>query len=152
MVSQRFRSRRVLLCAGLLGLGLLAGPFTVHGAGATFSTCDTDPIVLLSNGAQVTLAAHIGVDTSGVQGVTYVLHGPSGLSVTGVTYDGGPVTNLESVQYVPDNGYYTDTLVQTAGSGVSVTVTTNVSLPGGGSWYGSASGQSNQHMVVGLSH
>lgn len=151
--APRLRSARVVFGALLLTLGLVAGPLTAHGVGATFSTCDVDPTVALSNGWQVTLAAHISSDPSTVQNITYVLHGPTGVSVTRVTYDGGPLSNSETVLYVPDNGYYADTSVATVGSSVPVTVSVVAANPDGTTaWHGSGSGLSNQHLTVGLSH
>jgi len=126
---KRLRSTRVLLSAGLL-LGLAAGPLTVHPAGATFSTCSTDPKVWVSNGTKITLTPQITDAASDVTGITYTIHGPIGTTLSNIVYTGSLFSGLETVVYIPDQGgtssYLIDTMVSTLVPGQNVTVPVNV--------------------------
>jgi len=140
-----FSSRRVFIAGVLLALGLVAGPLTARGAGATFTTCDLDPTILLSNGATVSVTAHINAQASDINQVTYVVHGPVGTSVVSITYDAGPLGSLESVSYVADgedNSYSASALVDAAEPNVGVTTSVSVSAPPGG---GSGGNQDSGH-------
>ena len=139
-------SKRAMLSAVLLTLGLAAGPLTARGVGATFSTCNTDPTVVLSNGVTVNMAATIGTDPSMVTGVTYVLHAPRGTTMTGISYD--TYGYLETVQFVADQDsgtYLIDTEAFTATS-LGASVTAQASVTGLGS--SQRSGSSFQHLYM----
>ena len=109
------------------GIVLLAA--IVMGSGQTraaFAVCRTDPIVTLSNGHTVTLAAEISADPSQVTSVQYVLHVPHDLTATNIAYD--QYGYLESVTIVQDqngNRFAVDTIVTTT---VSAEVTAYASL------------------------
>lgn len=109
------RLRVISLASLSLATGLalaLVGTTTAFG----ISGCRTDPTVSLSNGVSVQLWDSIATDISNVNGVAYVLHVPSGVSATKVTYDS--TGYLERVQVVADQ------------SGSHYSLTTNVSVKG----------------------
>jgi hypothetical protein len=116
-----------LVIALVLSIGLLkliAGPGDAF-AGTT--ACRTDPVVTLSSGVTVTMAATIYDTQSDIQKVVYVLHAPSGVTVTGITWPNDSLSSRESVQYFADNttGHYTtQTTVTTETKGVKVSATT----------------------------
>jgi hypothetical protein len=123
------RITRLVLGSTLLVTGLIAGPFTAHQAGATWSSCSGDPIVWLSNGDKITITETINDAASDVQGISYVVHGPVGTTVSQITYTGGALSGLESVQFVADNPagtYDTTTLVTTGAAGITFSGTTTV--------------------------
>jgi hypothetical protein len=115
--------------ASLSAALFLAGSLGMSGAEAQISVCRTDPIVSLSSGVHVALNVSIGDAASDVQHVSYVLHAPTGTSVTHVTFTGGPFSGRETFVFYPDNAvktYDTDTVVITGHAGVAVTATTTV--------------------------
>jgi|SRR5579884_655250 len=93
-----FRGIWKVACPGLVLLAwLVAGPLT---SSASVGGCRTDPTVYLSNGYVVTLWADISTDVSNVTSVNYVLHVPTGVTVTSVAYDANG--SLENLQVVAD--------------------------------------------------
>ena len=120
--------QRLLLSSLLLTVGLVLSSLASSNAWAAITYCRTDPVATLSNGAQVTTYADVyDVDTD-LQNANFVLHVPTGVSVTGVNYD--PTYGyLESFSWVADQnpGFYrVDTLVTTGTSGIKVNATVNV--------------------------
>jgi hypothetical protein len=120
----RFSHRSLTkLVLGLVILtGALGGPLLAGGAHAQIGACRTDPTVTLSNGVSVTMWATMQTDISTVQSVTYVLHVPKGVTMTGITYDSSG--SLEHVSIVADQTgtQYEDVTTTTLTSG-SVSMT-----------------------------
>jgi hypothetical protein len=91
--------------AAMLALGLAVGTLAPHHALAAFTSCRSDPTVLLSNGALVDLQA--GIDdpygTGDVTSVDYILHVPQGLSVVAVAKTGGVLGMVEAVTVIADD-------------------------------------------------
>jgi hypothetical protein len=117
-------SRRLTAALGALTLSaalfvLPLGPAAAH---AQIGACRTDPTVTLSNGVSVTMWATMQTDISTVQSVTYVLHVPKGVTMTGITYDSSG--SLEHVSIVADQTgtQYEDVTTTTLTSG-SVSMT-----------------------------
>jgi hypothetical protein len=85
----------LILALGALCSGLMTNP--VH---AQISACRADPTVTLSNGVAVTMWATMQTDISNVKSVNYILHVPTGVTMTGITYDANGA--LEHVSIVAD--------------------------------------------------
>lgn len=119
----RFRRRCTAPAVLALALGVsLAAPRVAH---AQLIGCQTDPILLLSNGTEFDLHASIDDSASDVQQVTFTVHAPAGthllLATPGLL---GPkvVVSFSADQSV---GHYTTTTVVTTGTaGVGVTAST----------------------------
>lgn len=123
------RLSRLALGAALVAATLAAGPWTAHPAGATWSSCGGDPIVWLSNGDKITMQVTINDAATDIQNVTYLVHGPVGTTVSQITYTGGALSGLESVQFVaddPSGTYDTTTLVTTGTAGITISGETTV--------------------------
>ena len=140
------RSRFVQLAGALLLAGLAAGPLRAHGVDAKVSVCRSDPIISLSNGQSVTITDSISDASTDLQHITYVLHAPTGVTVTHITYTSG-MSAIESVQYYADQaaGHYI--------AGTQVTTKTSPSAPvsmsvGIGRTTKSASGSAGQLITV----
>lgn len=99
------RRRYLRSAVAILAAALAILPGVTH---AGFTTCITDPTVTLSNGVTVTMDDAISDGIANVQRVSYVLHVPAGVSVTGVTYD--QYGSLETLSVVADQqpGGYRD--------------------------------------------
>jgi hypothetical protein len=143
---------RVVAVAALLCTALLAFAFGPDKALA--SACRTDPVVLLTNGAQLQFGANISATYSDVQRVAYTIHGPARSGVLLILYTDNPFGSVERVQYYadsPTNTYTIDTLVTTARGTVRVTTSgllvsiLRITLASG-----NASGTSGQHLVMSL--
>ena len=120
----RVKHIKLPIVALLLGMGLVAGPGSAF-AGVT--VCRTDPVVTLSNGVTVTMAASIYDTQSDIQKVVYALHAPARVTVISITWPNDPLSSKESVQYYADNTsgrYTTQTTVTTGTKGKSVSATT----------------------------
>jgi hypothetical protein len=105
----RMGAMSVALAAALTGT-VLGG---TSSAASTY--CRTDPTISLSNGVAVQMWAQIDTDLSNVTSVSYVLHVPTGVTATGISYDS--TGYLEHVQVVADMSgtKYSDvTTVQTS--------------------------------------
>lgn len=143
--------RSILGAVGLVG-GLLLSPLLAPQAHAIIAACRTDPIVFLSNGVIVDLAAVVGDNSADIAGITYTLHAPEGTSVMGVVYTGGALSGREHLLFVADNAastYDADTFVDTATAGVTVDTTMSVLQRGGGNKsYATASGLDHQHLAM----
>jgi len=111
--------------------------------------CRTDPLVFLSDGTMVKMAAEIGTAAQNVQGIVYTLHAPQGTSVVRIVYMGQQVP--ETVFFHADrpaNTYDTDTIVSVNGnssqSPIGVTATTVVNNHS----RGAATGGAGDHLQV----
>jgi hypothetical protein len=109
------------------GSFLLAGCLLVTGAAgvhAQLATCRSDPLLTLSNGAQVTLYEDIYDAASDVTGVTYQLHVPVGVMVRSITYSGAISSKLQTITVTADENagdYDAYTVVYTKTANISVT-------------------------------
>src|SRR5579872_5203638 len=93
--------RRLVGCGVGAGAAiLLAGSLMAGSVFASVSVCRTDPTVYLSNGVAVQLWDSIGTSIGNIAGVSYVLHVPKGVSLSGISYDS--TGYLESVSVVAD--------------------------------------------------
>src|SRR5690349_13045373 len=94
--SMRSAAFAALLLFALLGFAV--GP----GHALAASGCRTDPILVLSNGAQVQLASSIGTDYNNVRNVVYTVHAPRGTTVLLTIYTDNPLGSKERVVYYAD--------------------------------------------------
>jgi hypothetical protein len=146
----RIAAAGMLLWSALLALTLGTGT-----AQAASSGCRTDPIVVLTNGAQLQFGANISSSYSNVQRVDYTIHGPSRSAMLLVIYTDNPLGSVERVHYYADAGvntYTVDTVV-TLRSGSQVQVSTSallLSVLHLTLARGSASGLSAQHIFIPL--
>jgi len=137
------------LFAALLLLGASHMALGTRLAEARITACRTDPIVGLSNGAQIRMTATINDDAGDISSIVYALHGPRGTTVKNVVYTGGIGGLKETVRFasdMPPNAYVTDTLVTTNTPNIAVTAATSVSSVGSSA----TSGLSGQHLIVHL--
>jgi hypothetical protein len=73
------RPRRLILAVAMLAaVSTLALPGHAH---ASYSSCRSDPALVLTNGSVLDLSASIGADLSNVSSVTYVVHLPAKVGV-----------------------------------------------------------------------
>jgi len=117
-----------------------------HAVYAAFDTCRADPIIVLSNGAEIRIAATVGTAADNVRQISYLLHAPIGTSITQLVYTGGPLANKEQVAFAADlhpDHYLVDTIVDTQTTGITVTTTVVI-----GEDKQSASGLSQQHLFL----
>lgn len=123
-----YRFGRVL-GAGAISLFTLGAPLALPGAHAQIGGCRSDPYIVLSNSAQVDMAADINDDLSDVQSVVYVLHAPVGTSPVEIVATDGAMGIKETFKFYADdpaNTYDTYTTVYTGTSGVAVTAESSV--------------------------
>lgn len=150
------RTRRIAVSAAVLVLGLAVGPFTAHRAGATFSTCDTDPIVFLTDGTVLGTTVHIEDAADDVSRVAYTVHAPQGTRMKGVVFPpSDPLRGKETLQFLADQQegtFQTDTLVSTGVGQVPISMTTFVLAyrHGHAYTYGAVAGLSNQTLTLSL--
>jgi hypothetical protein len=150
MLIRDSRTLRVAAVAALLWSALLA--FALGPDKALASGCRTDPVVVLTNGAQLQFGADIATSYSNVQSVVYTIHAPAGSAVALIIYSDNPLGSVERVQFYADspNNYYTiDTIVYTAKGRFSVSTSgllvnaLRITLAGA-----NASGVTGKHMVM----
>src|SRR5437660_2172020 len=113
-----------VLGASALSLIVLVAPLTSGGARAQLGGCRSDPYIVLSNLAQVDMAADINDSLSDVQSVLYVLHAPVGTSPKAIVATDGLMGIKEKFKFYADNQantYDTYTTVYTGASGIAVT-------------------------------
>lgn len=106
-----------------------------------------DPIVHLTNGDQVKVAAFVADSQEDVLQVVYTLHVPAGDTMLGVTYTNGDKPGIESFQVIADNPpgvFDTDTVVTTGLANIAVTARTSVPSVG----TDSVTGTSGQDLLV----
>src|SRR5437588_438844 len=119
-----WRMLRCILVGAVLSLGLATVPMASHSAHAQLAGCRSDPILSLSNLAQLDLQAGISDTLSDVKSVAYVVHAPAGTSVlAAINLD--PLFGVHgTLKFYADNPpgvYDLHTTVTTGKSGVSVT-------------------------------
>lgn len=153
----RLRSAKVVAGALALAASLAVGALVPGHAFAGLSGCDLDPIVTLSNGAQLTIDTNVADVPGDIQNVVYTLHLPVGVTVTSVSYPDGYGVN-ESVNAYSDQRWgnlTVSSLVNTGTPGVAVTEQVNLTRASNNSdtrsVTGSASGLSGQVVTVQLS-
>ena len=120
-------SRRFLL--GTVTVSLVAGMLAPSGAHAGFTTCQSDPVVLLSNGGAVDLKTSINDSLMDVRQVVYTVHVPSGVGVLGVVNTDSLIGLVETVQVYSDDAahtYDTSAEVSTGASSVGVRASSTV--------------------------
>jgi hypothetical protein len=112
---------------------MLLAPLASVRTQAQVGGCRSDPYIVLSNSAQVDMAADINDSLSDVQSVVYVLHAPVGTSPEAIVATDGAMGIKEKFKFYADdpaNTYDTYTTVYTGASPVSVTAESSVtSLP-----------------------
>jgi hypothetical protein len=126
--TSRTRRRLALLVSASVILALLSWLMPRH-AHAMVSGCRSDPVVSLSNLAQLDLSANISDSTSDVRQILYVMHGPVGTRVLLVVPTDGLLGLTEKFVYYADepaNTYDTYTTVTTGTPKVAVTATSLV--------------------------
>jgi len=147
------RPRRALLGIAALSMSLLVSPSPGDRAYAQIGPCESDPVVVLSDGTTLDLSAAISDAESDVQSVSYSLTIPSGTSVVSVTNTYGPLGPKEVFSYSAGNAartYSSTTVVYTGSSQIPVTVMTEaVDAPSVQS--ASASGLNKQKLFVSVS-
>jgi hypothetical protein len=122
------KSPKVLLAALALGAGLVSIVLRPGDAFAGVTVCRTDPVATLSNGGQISMADSISDTQSDIKNVNFVLHIPTGMTVTKVQYD-STYASLETFSWTADQpaGSYKDvTTVTTGKTGMSVTASASV--------------------------
>lgn len=113
---------RTAAVSALLWTALLA--FAVGPAKARASGCRTDPVIVLTNGAQLQFGANISTSYSNVRSVVYTVHAPARSAAALIIYTDNPLGSVERVQFYadsPTNSYTIDTIVYTASGSASVT-------------------------------
>src|SRR5438067_10480607 len=113
----QLRYLRPLVVAGVAAVALTVLPFTPRLAHAQLKGCQTDPVLLLSNGTELDLQALIDDYSDDVQQVTFTVHAPDGTTL--VTYTPGVLGPKEVVHFAADqaSGHYTTTTVVDTGTG-----------------------------------
>jgi hypothetical protein len=112
-----------------LTLGLLAGPLIPRPALAAFTTCTSDPVLTLSNGAAIDVRAVVSDVASDVTSIVYTVHAPAGTRLVSVLNTGSVLGLVEHVNFYADNAaktYDSYTTVSTGRSGVTVKASTTV--------------------------
>ena len=126
MALKKSISARGILAAILTLASLLAFAAGPGAAFAGLGGCRTDPVIVLSNGRALQLAAEIDTSISNVQSVVYTVHAPIGTYPLLIVYTDNPLRNVERVIYRADllpGRYSTETVVDTTGSNTSVIAT-----------------------------
>jgi hypothetical protein len=147
--GETLKGFRRLACVTCTLIATVAG--IGAGSGHVFAgyvSCQTDPVVVLSNGKSVQLAATIYDDASDVESVAYSLHGPAGTSVVSVTYSGDLPASMESFTYTADakaGQYPATTTVVTGASGIQVSA---LESAGGPRQTQTVNGSSNQPIAT----
>lgn len=152
MARRAARVHRSVLAAAVLLLGLVSTPWLANGAHASLTYCTSDPVVTLSNGAVLDLAATIADSTADVQRVVYAVHAPAGTHLVALVNTDGLMGLKETVQFSatdPANTYATATTVSTGQRGVAVTAAAKVvAVLGVTLEAGSTSGLSGQTLRI----
>jgi hypothetical protein len=154
------RTRHLLLSAAFLSASVLAGSLVAPDTRAQTSACGSDPVVSLSNLAQLDLHTLVGtsdtpVSTTDVSAVNYDLYGPQGTTVT-AEVDGSILGKLgkDTFQYTANQAPNTYSVhVQVTGkSGMPVTASADLVAPPGKKVVSTAqaNGSSPQMLQMGL--
>lgn len=123
MTIPRPRVRRPLLAMAFVCAGLVCGHLSSGAAHAVLAGCNTDPVVVLSNGVTVQMTGAITTDVSNLTAVIWTLHIPAGTSVVSVTYD-------DNVSYKESLKYWADNLPNTYDGSVQVSTSLNKLVAG----------------------
>ena len=149
---RRLRYLRPLVVSTLAAVALNALPVPPRLAHAQLAGCQSDPVLLLSNGTEIDLHASIDDSSDDVQQVTYMVHAPAGTRL--VIETPGALGPKEAVQYAADQGlghYTTTTVVDTGSGGVTVTATTQALAAGSvTAALATVSGVSHQRLSISL--
>jgi hypothetical protein len=120
-------------------------------ASAILAHCRIDPIFKLSNGDVINITLDISTDAANVRNVTYIVHVPSGVTVTKVTYTAGGMGIKEMYKVYQDSPaktYTTDAVTTTQNTGnIAVIATTKLNA----TFAKSSSGHNGQHLIVTIS-
>ena len=149
----RIRYLRPLVLLGLAAVAVGVSPLKLRLAHAQLSGCQSDPVVLLSNGTEIDLRASIDDSSDDVQKVTYTVHGPAGTTL--VSASPGVLGPKQVTQFVADQApghYTTTTVVDTGKGGVAVTATTQALAADGATALATVSGFSHQQLSVSFNH
>ena len=126
MARKKYGRIRTILAAALTFVSLLA---VAAGPGAAFAGlggCRTDPVILLSNGRALQLAAEIDTNINNVQSVVYTVHAPIGTYPLLILYTDNPLRNVERVVFRADSlpgRYSSETVVDTTQNNTEVAAT-----------------------------
>lgn len=153
-MSRALQGRRVLLVAAVLAAGLLLAPSQSPRASAYISGCDTDPVLVLSNGMTLALTTHINDSAGDINAIVYTVHAPAGVSLDRV-HSWGRLRRVETLLYFADNAahtYGTHTVVTAGVDGVGVTATATLKWGDDVVASGSATGQGGQDLYVELTY
>ena len=126
MTQKKFGRVRITMAAVMtlsLMLAFAAGP---GAAFAGLGGCRTDPVILLSNGRVLQLAAEIDTELSNVRSVVYTVHAPIGTYPVLIVYTENPLRNVERVVFHADSlpgRYRSETVVDTTENNTRVVAT-----------------------------
>jgi hypothetical protein len=141
----------VLVWTALLALSVGSGTAEARNSG-----CRTDPVVVLTNGAQLQFGANIGTAYSNVESVVYVIHGPVGSAPLLVLYTDNPLGSVERVEYHgdgPARTYTIDTVVYLeSGSATVSTSSLLINLLHLTLGRATGNGMDNQHIFMSMSY
>lgn len=123
-----FLTLHTLGVVSMLGLLSVAWAATAPAARAEIGACRSDPVILLSNGVTLDVSADIGDSVADVGQVSYTVHLPATVTVTGIVQTDGILGLKEVLTF--DNtsasgSYKVSTKVLTGLGGVTVTATTS---------------------------
>jgi hypothetical protein len=151
MILMRRLSRSLLIGGTVLAGLAFSGALMPRHAFASYTICRTDPIVHLSNGQSVVVSSAISDTPTDIKKVTYTLHVPVGLGVSGIVYTGGSFAGKESMTVYADNegGTYTSTTTVQIRANTAVPVTATITVKGSQSGVStSVSGLSGQVLTA----
>jgi hypothetical protein len=126
---------------------LAASP--VSTVSAALRTCRTDPIVMLSDGNNVSMSATMATEAGNVRQIAYALHVPSGVTVTKIVFTGGDWAKKEVVEVysdLPNGKYRSETTVSTHSGSADVSATAKLKS----GFFGTTRGRSGDRLVVDL--
>jgi hypothetical protein len=125
-IFARLRRLRLVPVAAVLALGMMISPVALHKAGASLGTCagcnQYGPQITLSNGVKLTTGVGVSDASSDTLAISYTVHVPAGVTVTGLSYQGAAQV-LQSAQVLADDTpgtYDVTTLVVTGAISAAV--------------------------------
>ncbi|MBI5030805.1 MAG: hypothetical protein HZB51_09780 [Chloroflexi bacterium] len=127
MLSETRFFKQGRIVSGMMALALALLVSLPSTASAAFSSCRSDPIVYLSDGTVLVITVDIATSVTNVETVSYVVHGPKGVTLANVIHTPFPgFTGKEKFDYKDDaqlGQYVTDTTAVTRGKGTKVIAT-----------------------------
>ena len=126
MARKNFVRVRTTMAAVLTLAVLLAFAAGPGAALAGLGGCRTDPVIVLSNGRILQLAAEIDTSLSNVRSVVYTVHAPVGTYPVLIVYTESPLHNVERVDFRADSlpgRYSSETVVDTTVRNIDVAAT-----------------------------